>query len=92
MIPRKKILRFPLPFPALLEQAALSRSFPPLPFIELRGPAELQFSNRYKRRILAEVDAARMLGQIEAILLREGLYCAHIFRWQQQLSRQGGRT
>jgi transposase-like protein len=56
------------------------------------APAERRFSTRYKRRILAEVDACQKFGQIEALLSREGLYCAHLFRWRQQLTKRGGRA
>lgn len=42
------------------------------------------FSNRYKLRILAEVDQAQGTGTIGAILRREGLYSSQLTDWRRQ--------
>jgi len=46
-----------------------------------------QFTADYKRRILAEADAAREPGAIGALLRREGLYSSHLTHWRQQRDR-----
>jgi transposase len=43
-----------------------------------------QFTGEYKKRILAEADAAREPGAIGALLRREGLYSSHLTHWRQQ--------
>ena len=43
-----------------------------------------QFSQSYKKRILAEVENCREVGQIGAILRREGLYSSHLTNWRKQ--------
>ena len=43
-----------------------------------------QFSAEYKRRILQEADASVELGQIGALLRREGLYSSHLTTWRRQ--------
>jgi transposase len=43
-----------------------------------------QFTAEYKKRILAEADAARESGAIGAMLRREGLYSSHLTHWRQQ--------
>ena len=47
-------------------------------------PARRQFSTEYKRRILAEYDAAPT-GSKGLVLRREGLYDASVKRWRTQL-------
>ncbi len=42
-----------------------------------------QFSEAYKKRILAEVDASEK-GQTGAILRREGLYSSYLTDWRRQ--------
>jgi transposase len=51
-------------------------------------PKRRRFSIEYKLAILAETDAAPM-GQIAAILRREGLYSSHLAMFRQQ--RDAGR-
>ena len=46
------------------------------------------FSEEYKRRILAEVDACTEPGDVGALLRREGLYSSHLTTWRRQ--RQNG--
>ena len=43
-----------------------------------------QFTADYKKRILAEADAARGVGATGALLRREGLYSSHLTHWRQQ--------
>jgi hypothetical protein len=50
------------------------------PHIDAEVPAKAkrrQFSAEYKKRILAEADAAAEPGAIGALLRREGLYSSH---------------
>ena len=42
------------------------------------------FTAEYKKRILAEVDAATEPGAIGALLRREGLYSSHLTTWRQE--------
>jgi transposase-like protein len=46
-----------------------------------------QFSVAYKKRILVEVDTCTEVGQIGAILRREGLYSSHLSTWRRQRER-----
>ena len=43
-----------------------------------------QFTAEYKKRILAEADAAKGAGATGAMLRREGLYSSHLTHWRQQ--------
>ena len=43
-----------------------------------------QFSAAYKQRILEEADCCTELGQIGALLRREGLYSSHLSTWRSQ--------
>ncbi len=43
-----------------------------------------QFSAAYKQRILEEADRCTELGQIGALLRREGLYSSHLSTWRGQ--------
>jgi transposase-like protein len=45
-------------------------------------PTRRQFSAEYKRRILAECDAATAPGQTGQILRREGLWSSHLRDWR----------
>ena len=47
-------------------------------------PTRRKFSPEYKLRILEEVDACRDLGEIGALLRREGLYSSHLTRWRKK--------
>ncbi len=51
-------------------------------------PSRRTFTAEYKRRILAEADAARSPGGIGALLRREGLYSSHLVTWRRE--RQAG--
>ena len=46
-----------------------------------------QFGADYKKRVLAEADAATEPGAIGALLRREGLYSSHLTHWRQQRDR-----
>ena len=46
-----------------------------------------QFTAEYKKRILAEADAASRPGAVGAMLRREGLYSSHLTHWRQQRDR-----
>ena len=52
--------------------------------VELSRPKRRRFSAGYKLKILAEVDACSISGQIAALLRREGLYSSHLTSWRQQ--------
>jgi transposase-like protein len=47
-------------------------------------PQRRQFPADYKLRILKEAEACRDLGEIGAILRREGLYSSHLTTWRRQ--------
>ena len=52
--------------------------------VVLNRPKRRSFSLSYKLRILTEVDASTIPGQIAALLRREGLYSSHLTCWRQQ--------
>ncbi|MGH7869464.1 MAG: transposase [Candidatus Dormibacteraceae bacterium] len=52
--------------------------------VPLSRPKRRRFSAGYKLRILAEVDACSLPGQIAGLLRREGLYSSHLTGWRQQ--------
>jgi transposase-like protein len=52
--------------------------------VVLNRPKRRSFSPSYKLRILTEVDASTIPGQIAALLRREGLYSSHLTCWRQQ--------
>ena len=52
--------------------------------VELSRPSRRRFSASYKLKILAEVDACSLPGQIAALLRREGLYSSNLTCWRQQ--------
>jgi transposase len=43
-----------------------------------------KFTAEYKRRVLAEVDAASGSGTVGRILRREGLYASHLTKWRKE--------
>lgn len=47
-------------------------------------PERRNFTAKYKRDILVEVDACRESGDISALLRREGLYASHLATWRRQ--------
>jgi transposase-like protein len=61
-------------------------SAPPRPDPEVVPDAKRRsFTAEYKRRILAEADAAAMQpGAIGALLRREGLYSSHLVTWRRE--------
>jgi transposase-like protein len=48
----------------------------------LAKPERRRFTVEYKRRIIREADACRGLGEIGALLRREGLYSSHLSAWR----------
>ncbi len=57
------------------------------PAVELK-PKRRTFSAEYKLRILEEADQSTEVGEIGALLRREGLYSSHLAEWRKQ-RRQG---
>ena len=65
----------------------------------LERPVRRRFTAEYKLQILREADACTRLGQVGALLRREGLYSSHLATWRKQrdagsmqaLSRPRGR-
>ena len=53
----------------------------------LARPVRRRFTAEYKRRILAEADAAGEPGAIGAMLRREGLYSSQLGQWRDARSR-----
>ena len=62
----------------------------PDPEVEPRSKRR-RFSPAYKRRILEEADACTHVGDIGALLRREGLYSSHLGKWR-QMREQGTLT
>jgi transposase-like protein len=59
----------------------------PLPDPEVpSGPGRRRFSAAYKQRILREADACPV-GELGALLRREGLYSSHLVLWRRQRAR-----
>src|SRR3982750_4417967 len=57
------------------------------PRVDAEVPAKARrraFTAEYKKRILAEADAAIGSGTIGALLRREGLYSSHLTTWRQE--------
>ena len=52
--------------------------------VELSRPKRRKYSAEYKLRILAEVEACSLSGQVAALLRREGLYSSHLTYWWKQ--------
>lgn len=52
--------------------------------VDLNRPKRRKHSVEYKLRILAEVEASSLPGQVATILRREGLYSSHLTRWREQ--------
>ena len=48
-----------------------------------------QFTAEYKERILAQADACTQVGQLGALLRREGLYRSHLATWRRQRRQFG---
>ena len=47
-------------------------------------PLRRRFSAEYKLRVLREAEACTRLGEIGALLRREGLYTSHLSAWRKQ--------
>ena len=59
----------------------------PPPRVETEVPAKAKrrsFTAEYKKRVLAEADAATEAGAIGSLLRREGLYSSHLTHWRQE--------
>src|SRR5450759_2393333 len=70
------------------ERSAVPGDTKTLPDSDVLAKAQRrQFSADYKRRVLAEADAATESGAIGALLRREGLYSSHLTHWRQQRDR-----
>lgn len=46
------------------------------------------FSRKYKLRILQELDKCTKLGELGAILRREGLYSSNVEKWHEQIAQE----
>jgi transposase len=62
--------------------AACSGTPAPDPAV-LEKPVRRRFTAEYKLRILREADGCTQLGQVGALLRREGLYSSHLTTWRQ---------
>ena len=58
-------------------------SSPPDPEVPEKKPRR-KFTAKYKLRILAEADTCTQLGQLGALLRREGLYSSYLTTWRHQ--------
>ena len=47
------------------------------------------FTTEYKERIVREIEACSVRGQVGALLRREGLYSSQISDWRKQLEQSG---
>jgi len=57
----------------------------PDPEVVARAKAKRRrFTAEYKRKILAQTDAAKGSGDIGAVLRREGLYSSHLTKWRRE--------
>lgn len=56
---------------------------PPDPEVTAR-PTRRRYTAEYKRRILEEADACTKLGEVGALLRREGLYSSLLTTWRRQ--------
>jgi transposase len=59
---------------------------PPNPEV-VEKPERRRFTKAYKLDILSQVDACSGVGQIGALLRREGLYSSHLTNWRLQRSQ-----
>jgi transposase-like protein len=60
-----------------------SRATPPDPEVPAKVERR-QFTADYRRRILQDADACHKLGDLGALLRREGLYSSHLATWRRQ--------
>ena len=69
----------------VLMQAPHSSLAPPAPNPEVAATAKRrQFSSHDKRRILAAADRCTAVGEIGALLRREGIYSSQLATWRKQ--------
>jgi transposase-like protein len=50
-------------------------------------PVRRRFSAEYKRSILRQADACKAVGEVGALLRREGLYSSHLSSWRSARDR-----
>ncbi len=60
---------------------------PPDPEVEVKAERR-RFTSQYKLSILTQADQCQHLGEIGALLRREGLYSSHLSAWR-RLRREG---
>src|SRR5947209_1821141 len=61
----------------------------PVPETEVVArPQRRRFTAKYKRRIVREADACTHLGDVGALLRREGLYSSHLSDWRREIKQQ----
>ena len=61
---------------------------PPVPDSAVdEKPRRRQFTAEYKLRILREADRCKAVGEIGALLRREGLYSSHLTVWRRERDR-----
>ena len=75
--------------PALVRDPASTPSMAPDPEVTARR-ARRRFTTAYKLEILRKADACTQLGQLGALLRKEGLYSSHVVTWRKQ--REAGLT
>jgi transposase len=63
-----------------------SKPTPPNPEV-VDKPQRRRFTKAYKLDILNQIDACSAVGQIGALLRREGLYSSHLTNWRLQRSQ-----
>ena len=75
--------------PAFLQEelpARMGNTTPPDPEV-VDKPQRRRFTKAYKLDILSHIDACSAVGQIGALLRREGLYSSHLTNWRLQRSQ-----
>ena len=75
--------------PAIVRDPAPTLSMAPDPEVPARR-ARRRFTTAYKLEILRKADACTQLGQLGALLRKEGLYSSHVVTWRKQ--REAGLT
>ena len=48
-------------------------------------PTRRRFSMGFKRRVVHQADACQELGEVGALLRREGLYSSHLCQWRKEV-------
>ena len=75
--------------PTIVRDPAPTLSMAPDPEVPARR-ARRRFTTAYKLEILRKTDACTELGQLGALLRKEGLYSSHVVTWRKQ--RTAGLT